>query len=250
MAKQALQSINWTTLGVVLLVILGFLAAITYLVPNSSSEKTISVTGTAQISVPPDKVVIYVQVQTRSNTSANEAKDLNANISDAVLASLLKAGVDKSGIETGGFSVNPEYDWTQDKGQVLKGYVATNSMTITLSDFDNAGKVVDAAVNSGGLISYINYDLSVSKLNEYKATVLVDASKDAKTKAESIASGLGKSLGDIVSVDSSDYNYWPYQLYGASEAGATPAVAKQVATNLPSANIDVSSTVSVVYRIA
>jgi uncharacterized protein YggE len=248
MAKQAIQSMNWTTIAVVLLVILGFLAAIMYLVPKSSSDKTISVTGTAMKSVPPDKVVIYLQVQTRSNTSANEAKDLNANISDAVLTSLLKVGVDRNSIETSGFSVGPEYDWTQDKGQVLKGYLATNSMTVTLTDFNNAGKVVDAGVNAGALVNYINYDLSVSKQNEYKALVLADASKDAKTKAESIASGLSKSLGDLVSVSSSDYNYMPYPIYRA-EAGVASSDAKQVATNLPAANLDVTATVSVVYQI-
>ena len=240
---------NWTTIGVVLIVVLGFLAAVMYIVPKQTSEKTISVTGTAQISVPPDKVMVYVQVQTRSNASADEAKNLNANISDAVLASLLNVGVNRSSIETGGFSVGPEYDWTQDKGQVLKGYLATNSMTVTLTDFNNAGKVVDAAVDAGGLVSYINYDLSVSKQNEYKASVLADASKDAKTKAESIASGLSKSLGELVSVSSSDYNYAPYPLYRSMDAGTASSEAKQVATNLPSANIDVTATVSVVYQI-
>jgi hypothetical protein len=239
---------NWTTIAVVLIVILGFLAAIMYLVPKTSSDKTISVTGTALKSVPPDKVMIYLQVQTRSNTSANEAKDLNANISDTVLTSLLKVGVDRSNIETGGFSVGPEYDWTQDKGQVLKGYVAMNSMTITLTDFNNAGKIVDAGVDAGALVNYINYDLSVSKQNEYKALVLADASKDAKAKAESIASGLSKSLGDLVSVSASEYNYAPYPLYRSMEAGGT-SDAKQVATNLPSKNIDVTATVSVVYQI-
>jgi len=240
---------NWTTIAVVLIVILGFLAAITYLVPKTSSEKTISVTGTAQISVPPDKVLIYLQVQTRSNTSADEAKNLNSNISDAVLTSLLKVGVDRSNIETGGFSVGPEYDWTQDKGQVLKGYVATNSMTVTLTDFNNAGKVVDAAVDSGALVNYINYDLSVAKQNQYKASVLADASRDAKTKAESIAAGLNTPLGSLVSVSSSDYNYMPYPIYRAEATGAPSVDVKQVATNLPSANIDVSATVSVVYQI-
>ena len=249
MVKQAIQSMNWTTIAVVLIVILGFLAAIMYIVPKQSSDKTISVTGTAQISVPPDKVMIYLQVLTRSNTSADEAKNLNANISDAVLTSLLKVGVDRGSIETGGFSVYPEYDWTQDKGQVLKGYAATNSMTVTLTDFNNAGKVVDAAVDSGGLVSYINYDLSVAKQNEYKATALADASKDAKVKAEAIASGLSTSLGNLVSVSSSDYNYMPYPLYRAMEAGTVSSDAKQIATNLPFANIDVTATVSVVYQI-
>ena len=249
MAKKTSHSMDWTVVAAVFIVVLGFLAAVNYIFPGSSSDRTVSVTGTAEMSVSPDRVVVYLQVLTRSNASADEAKDLNANISEAVIASLMAAGLNSSDIETSGFSVYPEYDWTQDKGQVLKGYAASNSMQVTFSDFDNAGKIVDAAVDSGALVSYINYELSTSKLNEYKAEALSDASKDAKAKAESIAAGLGKSLGDIVSVSSSDYNYYPYPIYRA-EAGTASSDAKQAATNLPSANVDVTATVSVVYKIA
>ena len=248
MAKKISHSMDWTTIAAVLIVVLGFLAAINYIFPGASSDRTVSVTGTAEMSVSPDRVVVYLQVLTRSNVSADEAKDLNANISDAVMASLLAVGVNSSNIETSGFSVYPEYDWTQDKGQVLKGYAASNSMQVTFSDIEEAGEIVDAAVDSGALVSYINYELSTAKLNEYKAEVLSDASKDAKAKAESIAAGLGKSLGDIVSVSSSDYNYVPYYAYRADSSGAYDV--QEVATNLPSANVDVTATVSVTYKIA
>ncbi|MEM3702673.1 MAG: SIMPL domain-containing protein [Candidatus Micrarchaeia archaeon] len=234
-----------TTVAVVAILVIGFLFAIYYLYPKQSSDKTVSVTGNAQMKVLPDRVVVYAQILTKSKDSAEEAKNLNAQISDAVLTSLIKAGVNRSDIETSGFSVYPEYDWIQDQGQVLKGYAASNSMKITIADFENAGKIVDAVVNNGGLISYINYELSAEKMNEYKAQALSEASKDAKTKAESIASGLGKILGDVVSVSASDYNYYPYPIYRA-ESGAD---LKEISTNLPSAKLDVTATVSVTYKI-
>ncbi|MEM4589966.1 MAG: SIMPL domain-containing protein [Candidatus Micrarchaeia archaeon] len=234
-----------TTVAVVAILVIGFLFAIYYLYPKQSSDKTVSVTGNAQMKVLPDRVVVYAQILTKSKDSAEEAKNLNAQISDAVLTSLIKAGVNRSDIETSGFSVYPEYDWIQDQGQVLKGYAASNSMKITIADFENAGKIVDAVVNNGGLISYINYELSAEKMNEYKAQVLSEASKDAKTKAESIASGLGKTLGDVVSVSASDYNYYPYPIYRA-EASVD---LKEISTNLPSAKLDVTATVSVTYKI-
>lgn len=248
MAKQTVQSINWTTIAVVLIVIIGFLAAIMYLVPNQSSQKTVSVTGNADISVPPDNVVVDVQVQTASPNSADEAKNMNANVSNAVLTALTNIGVNSSSIQTEGFSISPEYNYTPDNGQVLEGYIATNSMIVTLTDLNRTGKVVDASVDAGGLIDYINYDLSTAKQNQYKATALSAASEDAKTKAEAIASGLGESLGNLVSVSSSEYNYVPYPIYNMV-AGSAPSVAKQAATNLPTQNIDVTGTVSVVYQI-
>lgn len=59
----------------------------------------------------------------------------------------------------------------------------------------------------------MNYELSNKKMNEYKAIVLAEAAKDAKTKAESIAHGLGKKLGNLVSIDVFEYSYYPYPLY-------------------------------------
>ncbi|MCX8202424.1 MAG: SIMPL domain-containing protein [Candidatus Micrarchaeota archaeon] len=246
MAKQNIQSVNWTTIAIVAVLVIGFLFAIFYLYPRETSDKTVSVTGNAVMQVLPDRVVVYAQVLTRSKDSAEEAKNLNAQLSDAILTALIKAGVNRSDIETSGFSVYPEYDWIQDKGQVLKGYAASNSMKITIADFENAGKIVDAVVNNGGLISYINYELSAQKMNEYKAQALAHASQDAKVKAESIVKGLGRTLGDVVSVSASDYNYIPYPIYRAE--GAT-ADLKEISTNLPSAKLEVTATVSVTYKI-
>ncbi|VVB73803.1 Uncharacterised protein [uncultured archaeon] len=242
---------DYTLIAVVLILAAAVLLAITYMVPRPGGERTISVTGTASMTVQPDEAVVYVQAVTRSNDSAEEAKSLNAEVSDAVLTSLLKAGVDRGDIETQGFSVYPEYDYLQDRGQVLKGYVATNSMKVTAKDFDDVGKIVDVSVDSGALISYINYELSAAKTNEYKALVLADASKDARNKAEAIVAGLGKSLGDLVSVSASNYNYMPYAVYDERATGSAPSAdVKQIATDLPPANVDVSATVQVTYQVA
>ncbi len=242
------MQINYTQIAVVLVVVIGFLLAIVYLVPKQGGEKTISVTGTAKVTVPPDKAAVYVQIITRSKTSADEAKNQNANISDALQTVLLNIGIDKKDIETEGFSVYPEYDYLPDQGQVLKGYAATNSMKINVKNFDNVGKIVDASVDAGGLISYINYELSTEKLNEYKTSVLANASRDARSKAEAIANGLDKRLGNLVSVTTSEYNYVPYPIYRAEAASGIDV--KQVATDLPPKNVDVTATVQVTYEIA
>jgi uncharacterized protein YggE len=79
--------------------------------------------------------------------------------------------------------------------------------------------------------------------------VLAEASKDAKIKAESIATGLGKKLGSLVSVSAQDYNYMPYPLYSRDMAVAEGLEIKQVVTNIQPKNLEISSTVSVIYNI-
>lgn len=239
------NQINLTAVAITALIVIGIIGVIylgtTY---NKGDDRTISVTGNSEMKVLPDQVVVYILIQTK-NISADVAKDENAEISDKVLTELIKIGIERNEIETENFNIYPEYDWINGE-QKFKYYTVSNYMKVTTKKFDHAGKIVDAAVDNGALVSYINFELSNEKTNEYKALVLANASQDAKKKAESIATGLGKSLGDVVSVQTSDWNYWPYRLYESSYAGAD---VKEVATNIIPKSLDISATVTVVYKI-
>lgn len=207
-------------------------------------SQTVTATGNSQMSVSPDQATVSLLIQTK-DLSAEEAKNRNSIISDNVLTALIKVGIEKKDIETENFNIYPEYDWSNGE-QKLKGYAASNYIKITTKDFNNVGKIVDASVDAGALVNSINFELSNNKNNEYKAIVLAEASKDAKSKAEAIAQGLGKKLSSLVSVTASDYNYYPYPLYRAETSGVD---AKEVATNLPAKNIDISASTTVTYNI-
>lgn len=236
---------NLTAIIIVILVVAGGLAAV-LISQNQGTERTVSATGNSQMTVAPDEAIVYLWIQTK-DISAEQAKNDNARISDDVLTALIKKGIEKKDIETENYNIYPEYDWVN-REQKFKGYVASNYMKITTADFNNVGKIVDASVDAGALVNYINFELSNAKLNEYKAAALADASKDAKAKAEAVASGLGKELGSLVSVSSSEYNYAPYPLY-RMEAAAEGVDVKTVATDIQPKNLEVTATVSVVYEI-
>lgn len=133
------------------IIILGLFIT-SYQKPQKENMTTISVTGNAEMKVPPDIAVIYAEVLTRSNFSAEDAKNSNSKITDAILNALIKINLNKSNIETFSFNVYPEYDWTEE-GRILKGYIAIHTMKITFSNFDEAGKTVDVIVDNGGLIN-------------------------------------------------------------------------------------------------
>jgi uncharacterized protein YggE len=242
-----MAKLNPTAIIVALIVIIGAIVGVVLLKSGSVSEQTVSASGNYQKAVAPDQVVIYVLVQTRDNISADNAKNENARISDNVMTALIKAGLEKKDIETENYNIYPEYDWSSGS-QKLIDYVASNNLKVTTKDFANAGKIVDGAVNAGALINNINFELSNEKSNEYKAVALAEASKDAKVKAESIAAGLGKSLGKLVSVSANDYNYVPYPIYARSDM-AGGAEATKVATDISPQNVDISASATVVYEI-
>ncbi len=212
-----------------------------------AKERTVTSTGTAEMTVDPDEAVVYLRIETEGET-AQEAKDENAEISDDVLTALIKTGLTMDDIETQNYNIWQEYDWI-DGERVEKGFKATNTLKITTKEFDDVGEIVDASVDAGALINYINFELSLDKQNEYKADVFAKASADAKNKAEAIAKGLGKELGDVVSVQTSDYGYMPWRAFEVAEAGMDEESVKTAATHISPEDITVSGTVSVVYEL-
>jgi hypothetical protein len=240
------QKINITAIIIVLVLVIGSLIGLS-IYNNQDSGKMISVTGNSQITVAPDSAVVYLLVQTR-DLSAQTAKDENARITDDVLTALIKTNIERKDIQTESYSINPEYTWTNQR-QEIKGYVASNYIRVTTTDFNNVGKIVDASVNAGALVNWINFELSTEKSNEYKKTVLTNASKDAEAKATAIATGLGKKLGDVVSVSSSDYNYYPYRYYENMALSDSSMEMKTAATSIQPKDLDISAMVSVSYKI-
>lgn len=239
-----MQKLNWTAIIITVLIIIAVFGAMTYLYPRQASGRSVETTGTAQMTVSPDKAVVYAQIQT-NGTTADQAKDANSEIQAEVLSALKKIGVEEKDIETENYNIYQNCEWTE-KGQKCSGFIASNSLKINIKNFSITGKAVDAVVDNGALVSYINFELSTAKSNEYKALVLKMASEDAKIKADAVAAGQGRKVGKLVSISASEYNYYPYPLYRAEGA---VSLKEAVATSIQPKNLDISATVSARYEI-
>jgi len=243
------KGINVTVIIVTALIVIGILGSVALFKDKPYGDNTISVTGNSEMKFQPDNVAVYINIETRDE-SAKAAEDRNSEISEDVVSGLIALGIDREDIQTQGYNIYPEYDWSSNR-QELIGYVASNQLKLTSEEFSVLGNVVDVVIDNGGLISYINFELSNEKLNEYKAVVLEEASKDATVKAEAVANGLGKSLGKLVSVSTSNYDYRPYPLYYAEDAAVASSedVKAEFAGGVTPSDLDVSASVSVVYEL-
>lgn len=230
--------------AVILLVLLGILIYF-----YSNPGQTVNVEGLSEVKAFPDKVAVYFNVQTEGK-DAKEAKDRNAEIVNTATVSLINLGFERKEITTENFNVYPKYDWRKGE-QEITGYQATHTLKVEFSTekSDKIGDVIDAGVDSGAGISYINFELSLDKQNEYKATALEQATQDARIKADSIAKGLGKSVGRLVSISSSDFGYYPWRLYEASGVESDVAMAKEATTNIQPGEQTVNARVVVVYAL-
>ena len=205
--------------------------------------KTVSANGIATLKTMPDQASVNVRIDVLQPT-AEAAKNKNAEITDKV-EKALKDIVEAKDIQTEYFNIYEEFDWSDEK-QSSKGWKASHTLRIISRDFDNIGKIVDAAVNGGATgIDYINFEISDAKKSELKKQVLEMASKDAREKAEAIAAGLNAKIGDIVSVTTSDYDYMPIPIYRA-EAGI--ALDKAV-TDINPRELEVTANVQATFEL-
>lgn len=223
--------------------------AIAYLIMGNSP--TVSAQGSGTLKVQPDLTSVVIGIEGK-DFSASVAQKESKDIGDKVLASLLAAGIAEKDISVGSYSSYPDYDYSSGSN-VLKGYIVRQELVVKVQDYSEVGKVIDASIAGGGIVSYINAELSPEKQSSYKTQVLKMASEDARVKAEATASGLGKKLGSLVSVKSQDFYYPGPMPYYAKAEGSSPDTAamdaRQAASNLSPQDLEVTASVVVEYKL-
>ncbi len=230
------------------LILLALIGTFVFL-QGKSPSKVIAVDGTAKVKAMPDLVAVYFNVETKGN-DAKEAKDKNAEIVDKVITALLKDGFERKDIETQNFNIYPRYVW-EDNENKQKGYAATHSLRIVLeqSKIAKTGDVIDAGVDAGAAINYINFELSLEKQNAYKAEALKLATQDAKIKAEAIASGIGKTVGKVVSISAVDFGYTPWPIFAKAGRMEVAAEARAAATNIQPGEQEIYGNIKVEFAL-
>ncbi len=235
------------------------LIAVGFLIFGNSSEvnpgygkEDLNVQGTSTVEAMPNLVSVNFRAETNAST-AQEAKDLNAEIVDELITNLVKIGFERDEIITENFNVHQEYDWTEDEGRVAKGFKATHSIKVELpvERMDDIGEAVDAGVDAGAMVSYINFELTQESQNEYKAEAMKLAAEDARVKAEAVAEGFDMEVGKLVSVQVNDFGYHPWNVYSSSGDGLMEdaVMAKTAATNIQPGEREVSATVSASFKL-
>lgn len=211
---------------------IGFLALVSALIggvalaPASHAagpSRYITVSADGTVKVAPDAVRINATVSVVGATS-KEALASTSTAAAAVRTAFLANGVSAKDIASQSVSVYPEYNYTQDKGQVLTGYRASQSFVVVIRNASNAGTVVDAIVAAGGDNLQLN-GVTPYILDSSKATIgaRTAAVKNAKVKASSYASLLGIKLGKVnyLIENSSPSIYPPIMATAKDSAGAT-----------------------------
>jgi hypothetical protein len=244
------KSVQVTLIIVAAVLVLSF-AVMYFYKSNFSSSNTIAVNGNGIEKVTPDLISVYFSVDTKADTSS-EAESANSEIVAKLRNAVVGLGFDEEDLKTENYNIYPDYDYTTRK---TSGYIATHSLRIEFSieEKNKISSVIDAGANAGAGISYINFELSPSLEQQYKAKAIQTASEDAKIKAEAIAIGFDKKLGRLVSVSLDSFNYNPYRVYdSAVSSGSAPSAesAKAAVESITPSEREVSAYVTAVYRLS
>ena len=166
---------------------------------------TITVTGSASMTLKADYAQVSVGVSTKAETVEKAANENNAAIY-AVIEALKEAGVAEEDIATSNYSVYAEYDYSSLGGQKLSGYNVTNQLTVIIRDMEHIGATLDKATAAGANNIY-NIQFLSTKADEAQDEATVYAVQDAMRRAKLLAAAAGLNMGGIVSISDTVASY-------------------------------------------
>jgi uncharacterized protein len=153
--------------------------------------------GEAVVRRAPDRAFITVTTESRAR-SPRDAQQENARMMTAVQDKLRSARVPREAIRTLGYTVEPEFDFTNNR-RTLRDYVARNTIEVRMDDLDRLGETLDAAVNAGATsVGDVRFDLKDRETAEREALRLAVA--DARARADAAAAGAGRTVDHIIRI--------------------------------------------------
>ncbi|MDQ1707930.1 MAG: uncharacterized protein QOJ88_1141 [Pyrinomonadaceae bacterium] len=158
----------------------------------------VMVTGDSIVQAQPDTAILTVSVVTQASR-ALDAQQQNADRTDAVVRALKNAAGAGAEIKTSGYSLQPQRVYKEGQPPTISGYEARNSVTVTLSDLSRVGPVIDATAQAGANdVAGISFTLRKDRPARDQA--LAEATREALSKAQVIATALGGRVVRIVEV--------------------------------------------------
>ena len=213
---------------------------------QSTNQGGISATGTGRAFGEPDIAIINVGVNVQRET-VEEARNDAAEAQEAVISSLKDNGVDEEDIQTVGFSVYPQYDYSaaRPQGQIV-GYVVNNVVTAKIRDLDTTGEVIDDATIAGGNDAVVQgVSFTIDDPTELQEEARRQAVAEAKKQAEQLADAAGISLGELLSI--SESGFFPIPRTGG--AGFDSAAQVPFETPIEPGQVEVNISVNLQYAI-
>ena len=184
-------------IGLVLASIIGGWA----FVKGKQGDQTITVTGSARKRIKSDLVIWKAGVSYQAPVLADAYRSLSENV-PRVKSYLVGKGIPENEITVSSISsqtLHARDSDGQDTGQIT-GYSLRQELEVRSNDVDKIAKIAREAtelINQGILLESMAPEYHYTKLGEEKITMLAEAAKDAKKRAEQVAESTNSSIGSV-----------------------------------------------------
>lgn len=202
-----------------------------------TERPSLNLSAYGEVKTAPDMATINFAVVTEATTAA-EAMSQNATRMNQVMAALRRAGIEARDVQTSGLNLSAQYDYVQNEPPRLRGYQASNQVTVIINDLTRVGTTADAVVSAGvNQINGIGFGLKDPSAAENQARQI--AVRNLQAKAALYAQALGTPLGGIRSL-SEGGGYTPrppMPMYAARaemamDAGSTPVAVGELTVRI------------------
>lgn len=163
----------------------------------AQSQRTVSVTGSAETKVMPDIAVINLAIETVDASIANAKSATDAAVGE-FSKTLQQLGLKPENITRSSLRIGKRYPDEEDYSKVV--FVATRTISIKV-DVGEVSKVVDKAIATGvNEVEGIEY--AISDDSKIRKKLLAEAIENAKEQARFLANAFDAKLGKVQRINS------------------------------------------------
>jgi uncharacterized protein YggE len=175
-------------------------------------QRTIEVTGSAEVEVVPDEV--YLSVNLREYMKDKSTKVYLTDIEKSFKKVLSDLKIDMKDVSVEGANAYYNYDWWRNESRKTD-FLASKSFIIKLPNMEKYNELMQK-MDSKGIENAWLQRTDYSKMEELRLQVKLNALKAAKAKAKAMVEAIGGQLGDVVFIrEINDNNRYQPVMYKA-----------------------------------
>jgi uncharacterized protein YggE len=224
---------------------------------NAIEPPLITVSGQAEVRVPPDEVVFTLDVEFVDKDMLTAKKKTDDSVKE-VLSIARKNSVKSEDVQTSHISVQPKYntdDLDYDQRRTVKrvfvGYEVSKTVAVRLRDIAKFDELLSDVLKAG-VTKVSNVDFRDSQIRKHKDQARGMAMKAAQEKANLMAREIGQSIGAAYSIAEGGGDYLPRNAMQNATQNVSPVISGDLSDResaIAPGTISVTAQVTVRFRL-
>lgn len=163
-----------------------------------ADERTLSISGSGSVSAIPDQMSLTFWIEERGNKLSSQ-KSVVDDTTNRLIKDLNRKGVEDKDIRSYQLQIYPRYEQNDDGKTEQDGFVVQREVQVTLLEPENYDSIIDLALARGVTrVGQVKFEISDQQGLYQQA--LINAYKQAKNKAERLATAAGLELTGTLSI--------------------------------------------------